>query len=213
MKSLKTLSIFFIFLLFNLSVICRPFLAERFNENAKLEESKSDEIIKILQERTKKNQVIVDLGAGGGYYSLRFAKEVVPEGVVYAVDIDKSYLDYIKELAEKEQIQNINYVLAKEDDPKLPPNIADLIFIRNVYHHLHKPEIYFKNLRTYLKPNARIVIIDYTLEHAPIAGFVKHGTDPKEILRVMLNNGYILEEEFKMLPKQSFFIFKIQQKD
>ncbi len=205
MKFLNITVIVFI-LVSNLN--CRPFLAERFNQSAQKPESKPDQIIEILKKEVKPDSSIVDLGAGGGYFSLRFAKEVVPDGTVYAVDIEKEYLNYIDDLAKKQNIKNIKLILAKEEDSMLSENIADLIFIRNVYHHINQPEKYFFNLKSKLKPDGKIVIIDYTLEHAPISGLKKHGVEPSEIKNTMQNTGYQLLKELDILPEQSFLIFK-----
>jgi ubiquinone/menaquinone biosynthesis C-methylase UbiE len=207
----KYLTIFlFIFNLIHPLIFCKPFLAERFNQIAQEKDSKPDEIIQIIKSKLKVNQSIVDLGAGGGYFSLRFAKEVVPEGTVYAVDIENDYLKYIEKIAQKEKIKNIEYILAKEDDSNLPDNLANLIFIRNVFHHIENPEDYFLKLRRKLKQGGYIVIIDYIPEFAP-GGLKKHSTEPQRILTIMKNSGYELVENYDILPKQSFFIFKIKE--
>jgi len=210
MKKYKiTFIVLFLYAINN--IFCSPFLAERFNQSAQEKESKPDEIIAIIKSKITSEKTIVDLGAGGGYFTLRFAKEVVPNGVVFAVDINQKYLDYIKQLAQKENLNNITYILAKEDDSQLPVNTADLIFIRNVFHHINNPEKYFTKLKTKLKPEGMVVIIDYLPEHAPITGFIlhhKHGTEPAKILTVMEQAGYKLIEKHEFLPKQSFFIFR-----
>jgi arsenite methyltransferase len=210
MKKYKIISIvLFLFAISN--IFCDPYLAKRFNQSAKEKESKPDEIIAIIKSKITSEKTIVDLGAGGGYFTLRFAQEVVPNGIVYAVDINQEYLDYIKQLAQKENINNIKYILATEEDSKLPNNTADLIFVRNVFHHINNPEKYFTQLKTKLKPEGLVVIIDYLPEHAPITGFLlhhKHGTEPAKILSVMEKAGYKLFEKHEFLPKQSFFIFR-----
>ncbi|GIX40553.1 MAG: hypothetical protein KatS3mg129_0286 [Leptospiraceae bacterium] len=207
---MKFITILFVLSFIITGLLCKPFLAERFNQIAQSKESKPDEILQVIKSKIKPNQIIVDLGAGGGYFTLRFAKEVVPSGLVYAVDINQEYLNYIKEHAEKEQIKNIRYILANEDDSNLPDSIADLIFIRNVFHHIENPEKYFIKLKTKLKPSGLVIIIDYLPEHAPSIGIKKHGTEPQIIFNIMKKAGYHLVDEYKILPKQSFFIFQIE---
>jgi ubiquinone/menaquinone biosynthesis C-methylase UbiE len=81
---------------------------------------------------------VADLGAGGGYFTFRLADAVGSHGKVYAVDIDKSNLDYIARRAQRDGYTNIETILAKPDDPLLPTERIDMIFTCNTYHHLWK---------------------------------------------------------------------------
>lgn len=103
---------------------------------------------------------VADLGAGGGYFTFRLADAVGPRGKVYAIDIDKSNLDYITRRAQRDGYTNIETILAKPDDPLLPANSIDVIFTRNTYHHLEKRTDYFTAAARYLRPGGRVAIID-----------------------------------------------------
>jgi len=127
---------------------------------------------------------------------------------VYAVDTQSKYLDFIRRQAEREGIDNIILVLAKEERMELPEAGLDLIFARNVFHHLTEPGNYFRNLKRFLKPGGKVAIID----HKPKGGFsfvslFKHHTPEELIIHEMENGGYFLVESFDFLSAQTFNLF------
>ncbi len=153
--------------------------------------------------------MIADIGSGGRYFTLRFAKKVGKTGRVYAVDIEQDYLDFIRTRSEKEGLNNISLVFATGDQANLPEAGIDLAFARNVFHHLPEPEKYFRHLRKSLKPAGRVAII----EHGPKSGFgfvslFKHYTPPETITREMKQAGYFLASSFDFLSGQSFSLFQ-----
>jgi len=165
-----------------------------------------DEIIESL--RIKEGDVIADIGSGGGYFTLRFAIEVGKTGRVYAVDTKAEYLDFVGRMAEREGLDNVVPSLAEGDEMNLPEGALDLVFARNVFHHLPDPAVFFRKAGRFLKPRGRIAII----EHAPAGGFsfvgmFRHYTPVEEILRHMEAAGYRLVESYDFLPGQSFNLF------
>jgi len=132
--------------------------AEMLNRLASDPKNKPDEIIRRMG--LKEGQVIADVGAGGGYFSVRFSEVVGEKGRVYAVDTNPKFLEHIQMMAGKNNITNLITVLATEDRFSLPEKV-DFVFMRNVTHHIKNRVEYFKRLREVLKPNGRVVIIDY----------------------------------------------------
>ncbi|MEA1904276.1 MAG: class I SAM-dependent methyltransferase, partial [Candidatus Hadarchaeota archaeon] len=106
-------------------------------------------------------QNIADIGAGGGYFSLRFADAVGRERWVYAVDTDPEFLEFIRNHTKEKGLDNIKTIHAKEDKLTLSEKSLDLIFARNVCHHLPNRVEYFRNLRELLKPGGKIEVIEY----------------------------------------------------
>src|SRR5579864_9384570 len=92
-----------------------------------------DEVMAHLE--LKPGDAVADIGAGSGYFTVRFARAVGPGGKVYAVDINPEMLSYIEQRATQEHLNNIQTVLAAPDDPKLPPASVDMIFICDTHQH------------------------------------------------------------------------------
>src|SRR4051794_25608155 len=89
--------------------------------------------------RLKPGMTVCDLGCGNGFYTLKLAKEVAPDGKVLAVEIQKEMLDMLQQRAQKAGVKNIQSVLGTVIDPKLPDNTVDLILVVDVYHEMDHP--------------------------------------------------------------------------
>jgi ubiquinone/menaquinone biosynthesis C-methylase UbiE len=108
----------------------------------------------------KPGQMIADIGAGSGVFTIPLSPTVKPTGKVFAVDLDDKLLEHIMETATEQGIVNIVPVHGDFDDPLLPDDI-DLAFINDVLHHIEHRAEYLKNLAAYLKPGGRIAVIDF----------------------------------------------------
>jgi len=149
---------------------------------------------------------VADIGAGTGYFAVRLAR-AVPDGRVFAVDIEASMVEYVTERAKREGLANIEGVLASPEDPKIPEPV-DLIFIVDTYHHLADRIAYFRRLTSTLKPAGRIAIIDFTPESTmgPIEKVA-----PAKVIGELSEAGYVLMEQPAILPEQYFLIFAVAQ--
>jgi ubiquinone/menaquinone biosynthesis C-methylase UbiE len=176
------------------------------NKRASAEKFKPEQVIASLC--IKPGDIIADIGSGGGYYTFEFAKRVGEIGKVYAVDTEQKFLDYIKSEIKKQGITNIETVLIKNDEIGLLENSVDLMFIRNVYHHLPEPIKYFARTKKYLKPHGRIALIEWNKPHAHLFLRGKHFTPEAEIVNTMTRCGYLISKKFDFLPEQSFIIFR-----
>ena len=95
-----------------------------------------------------------------------FAK-AVPSGVVYAVEVDAGFLPLIADRARTSGVTNVQTVLGGFTDPKLPASNVDLAFMHDVLHHIEDRAAYVAALSKYLKPDARVAVIDYKPERSP----------------------------------------------
>jgi len=183
--------------------------AKMFNKKASRKKSKSDLVINSLE--IKKGDKIADIGSGGGYFTIRFAKLVEDEGHVYAIDTNSEFLKYIKLQADKNDLKNITTILADDDKPKLPKEKLDYIFLRNVYHHIPNRLKYIQILGNGLRKGGKIIIIEHNgsgyLNFNKLFG---HYIKPKIIKNEMKKAGYIIDEEHYFIIQQSFTIFKIR---
>jgi ubiquinone/menaquinone biosynthesis C-methylase UbiE len=125
--------------------------------------------------KIKAGQVIADIGAGSGVFSLPIGRAVRPGGTVYAVDIDKELLDHIEMEATEQGMVNVKPILGGPSDPLLPVDV-DLAFINDVLHHIEDRAGYLATLALYLKPGGRIAIIDFRPDQSP------HKDDPTMIV-------------------------------
>lgn len=177
-----------------------------FNRRASDPKSRPDRILDALSLRPGQN--VADIGAGGGYFSLRFAEVVGRKGQVYATDTNSEFLEFVRESANKGWLSNIRTILITESGLELPEKSLDLVFIRNVYHHLQNRVEYFRKLRALLKPGGRVAIIEY--KRGGLFSFRRifgHHVPREIIAEEMKEAGYRLKENFDFLPEQSFTIF------
>jgi predicted methyltransferase len=105
-------------------------------------------------------KTVADIGAGGGWFTVRAAKRVGPTGHVIAEDINPKAVDAIRERAIKENLLNIEPYLGTPDDPKLLPNSIDAALMLKVYHEIAHPQILLANLHAAMRPGALFGIID-----------------------------------------------------
>jgi len=184
------------------------FKAKMFNKKASDPKNKPDQIIEAIS--LKHGQSIADIGSGGGYFSLRFAKMIGEEGRVYAVDTKPEFLEYVKNSAREEGLDNVIPTLVS-GDLDLPEKSLDLIFMRNVTHHIPNRVEYFKSLKRFLKPDGRIAIIEYKKGKIfTFRGLFGHCVSKGTIVQEMEEAGYLLEREFDFLPEQHFTIYSKQ---
>lgn len=127
---------------------------------------KIDDVVKCLA--LKPGDVVADIGAGTGAYTIPFAKAVAPSGKALAVDIWPELLDYVKGKATQENVANLQTVLAQRDDPRLPNGQVDVAFFHDVFHNVNDRQAYLQRLVSYLKPGGRIAIIEQEFDD-PIA--------------------------------------------
>ena len=173
------------------------------------EYQKPEEVMTALN--VTEGMVVADIGAGSGYFTRRFAQAVGKTGkVLAAVDVEQEMLDYNrKELTKLGIVGNTKFILAKPDDPLLPQNKVDLIFVCNAYHHLDQHTAYFSKTRTALTPSGRVAIVDfYHDERSGKLGFSKHHLVPKErVINEMNQAGFQFLREHTFLPRQYFLEF------
>lgn len=153
---------------------------------------------------------VADLGAGSGYFTRRFVEAVGETGKVYVIDVEPEALKYVEEsLIRMHRRFEAEFILARPDNPKIPVESVDLIFVCDTYHHLEDRADYFRNVKTSLKPGGRIALIDfYHDERSGDPGFPKRHLVPREkVIEEMTTAGYRLAKEHRFLPKQYFLEF------
>jgi len=148
---------------------------------------------------------VADLGAGGGYFTWHLAEAVGPQGTVYAVEIDETALAMIRKDMTSRRVTNVVPVRADARDAKIP-EVVDLVFSCDTYHHMDDRVAYFRSLRRYLKPEAHLAILDFH-PHGVFSGLLGHGTEKEVVRQEMESAGYRLLEDFALIGSQHFQVF------
>jgi precorrin-6B methylase 2 len=154
----------------------------------------------------KPGMVVADVGAGTGYMSLRLAKRVGPSGKVYSEDVQPEMLRRLRQNAAEAKLNNIQTVLGSEADPKLPPDTLDLILLVDVYHELSQPQKMLRKMREALKPDGRLVLIEYRKEDPSIPIRPEHKMSVQEVRLETEAEGFHLDQVLETLPRQHIFI-------
>ena len=159
-----------------------------------------DRVMDMLGIEPGKN--VADIGAGSGWFTVRAARRVTGAGTVYAVDINPEAIHYIDQRAKKEQLQNIKTILSQPDDPQLPAASIDAVLLLKTYHEVAHPIVLLRNLRSALKPGARIGIIDRNGNGA------NHGVSEKVVVREAAQAGYELRDsqDFVKADEVDYFL-------
>jgi ubiquinone/menaquinone biosynthesis C-methylase UbiE len=118
-----------------------------------------DQIMDALQ--IGENSVVADLGAGGGWFTVRLARRVGPNGHVYAEDIQPQMIESIQRRRDREGLRNVQTVLGTAVDPKLPAGSLDAVLIVDAYHEIEQPVALLKNVAKALKPGGTIGIVNF----------------------------------------------------
>ncbi len=105
-------------------------------------------------------KTVADIGAGGGWFTVRAAKRVQPTGLVYAVEISQNFINAINERAKREGLSNIRTVRGTAADPKLPDKSVDAVLILKAYHEIADPVSVLRKTRQAMKPGGLLGIID-----------------------------------------------------
>jgi len=151
--------------------------------------------------------VVADVGAGTGYFAVRLA-HMTPRGRVFAVDIAPDMVKYLAERARRENLRNLEAVLGKPDDPRLPAKV-DRVLVVDTYHHIDARGAYFGRLRGDLKRGGEIAIIDFAPE-SPVGPPPASRVPRQRVIDEMQRAGYVLSAEHTFLPNQYFLVFRVR---
>lgn len=177
--------------------------AHVFDDPARDAWQKPHEVIQALA--LPPGAVVADVGAGTGYFSARLAT-MLPDGKVYAVDVEPDMVKYLGERAKREGRANMVAVAGAPDDPKLPEKV-DLVLMVDVHHHIDERVRYFRALRDALKPGGRVAIIDFRPD-APMGPPRSARLPAEAVIEELTQAGYRLKQEHGILPNQYFLVFE-----
>jgi ubiquinone/menaquinone biosynthesis C-methylase UbiE len=126
--------------------------------------------------------VVADLGAGGGWFTMRLANRVGPNGIVYAEDVQPQMIEAITRRTGRAMLRQVRTVLGTSSDPRLPTPV-DAVLIVDTYHELEQPVVMLANVARSLKPAGRIGIIEFKKDGWGPGPPMDERMDPERIIR------------------------------
>jgi ubiquinone/menaquinone biosynthesis C-methylase UbiE len=155
----------------------------------------------------KDGERIADIGAGSGYFAMRFAHHVGANGRVFAVDISPDMIVHLNQRVRDAGVDNVRTILALPDDPLLSDGSVDRAFICDTWHHIGNHPQYLARLKKALKPGGQIVIIDFQKRETPVGAPMEMRVSREDVVREFEQNGFKLLKEHTFLPYQYFLVF------
>ena len=151
-----------------------------------------------------KEMLVVDFGAGSGYFTSKLARQC---SVVYAVDVQQEMLEINASQMRKKNITNVKYVLGKTKSTNLTKSTFDLFLLVDVYHELEYPYEIMKDIKSSLKDDGVVVLLEYRKEDPSVPIKPLHKMSVKQVVKEMKYIGLTLIDNIQKLPRQHMLIF------
>ena len=158
--------------------------------------------------KLREGQVVADVGAGSGYYTMLLRAAVGPRGRVYATDIQPEMLALIRKKVETRRLSNVELVLGTPTESRLPDGAIELALMVDVYHELAQPQLFLQSLKRALKPDGRLVLIEFRKESASVPIREEHKMTVREARMELEAEGYRFERVIDVLPWQHILVFR-----
>lgn len=167
---------------------------------------KPERVLRALGVR--RGQVVADVGAGPGFWTLPLARRVGRRGHVFALDPEPAALDVLRRRLAKARVRNVTPVLNDDRAPLLPEAACDLAVFVNVYHHFAEPATFLRDIARCLKRGGRLVNIDWADRDTPKGPPAHRRIPPAVFLRHARRAGLELVAEHRFLPYQYFLVLR-----
>jgi ubiquinone/menaquinone biosynthesis C-methylase UbiE len=151
--------------------------------------------------------VVADLGAASGWFTIRLARRVGPNGKVYAEDIQPQMIEVIKRRLPRENVNNVETRLGTADDPKLPLGVLDAVLIVYAYREMDQPVTLLRNAARALKPDGRIGIVEFTKAGGGPGPPMDERVEPERVIREASEAGLVLISRPNILRYQYMLVF------
>ena len=151
--------------------------------------------------------VVADLGAGSGWFTIRLARRVGPNGMVYAEDVQRPMIQAIKIRVDRLGLKNVTTVFGTQPDPQLPVPI-DAVLICDAYHEMEQPVPLLRNVAKALRLSGRIGIVDFTKDGGGPGPAMEERVDPEAVIRDAQAAGLVLRSRETFLKYQYMLVFE-----
>jgi ubiquinone/menaquinone biosynthesis C-methylase UbiE len=139
--------------------------------------------------------------------TVKLSTRVGPTGKVYANDIQPEMLRLLGRRLTTQRITNVTLVQGAVDDPRLPQSAVDLELLVDVYHEFSAPQAMLRHLRNALKPDGRLVLLEYRKEDPSIPIRPEHKMSVAEAKLEVEAEGFALSKVDDSLPRQHILVF------
>ena len=173
---------------------------------ARVEGLKIEQVVAALE--IKPGDMVADLGAGTGLFEPQLAYAVGTRGRVYAVEIDKGFLDEIDRKVDELHISSIETVLGAPTDPRLPTRSVDLALMHDVLHHVEQRQAYLKSVAQYLKPTGRVAIVEFNPKDSPHTDDATLVVSKEQGAALMAEAGFVPVEDIALFSDKWFVIYQ-----
>lgn len=151
--------------------------------------------------------VVADIGAGAGWFTVRLARRVGPNGLVYAQDVQAEMVTAFSRRVKRLGLTNVRAVRGREDDPNLPAGFFDAVLMVDVVREVTDRPGLFRHLARALKPQGRIGVVDFRLEGGGPGPDAGDRISPDVVLAAAEEAGLRLFRSESFLPYHYFLIF------
>lgn len=151
--------------------------------------------------------VVADIGAGTGYFSVRLSQKV-PDGKVLAVDVQPEMLEILEDIKRERHLSNLETVLGDVDNPYLEPNSLDLVLMVDAYHEFEYPREMMQAIVQALKPDGRVALVEYRGENPFVPIKALHKMTQRQTKKEMAAIGLVWQETIHTLPQQHLMLFR-----
>ncbi|MBA3272037.1 MAG: class I SAM-dependent methyltransferase [Acidobacteria bacterium] len=156
--------------------------------------------------------VVADVGAGAGWFTIRLARRVGPNGTVYAEDVQPEMLAAISRRVKAEGLLNVKPILGKGSEPRLPAASMHAVLMVDAYHEIVDRVTMLRNLAKSLRPEGRIGVIDFKLQGGGPGPGMDERVSPETVVSDAKSAGLRLLTQETFLPYQYFLIFALEPK-
>lgn len=166
----------------------------------------------VDQMNLESGEVVADIGAGTGVFSVPMARAVGSGGRVISVEVDPGFLPMILAKAALEEVSNISAVLGGFLDPRLPRDDVDVAFFHDVLHHVDDREAYLREVAKYMGPGSRMIVVDYDMnvEGIPHSNQPEMLISPQLVAGWMSDIGFEASREIEMFDDKFFIVYSNQ---
>ena len=173
----------------------------------RIQEENPDAMLKALE--IKPGSTVAAVGAGVGYHAWRLSEIVGPSGKVLAEDIQVEMIRMLDKNIQQRKALNVQPILGTEKDPRLPAGQVDLVLMVDVYHEFSDPVTMMQNIRKSLKPDGRVVLVEFRKEDDNVPIRPEHKMSTQQVRAELEPLGFKFDKVLDFLPWQHILFFSV----